>query len=123
MRFRKNHLKRVVGDTAMRAKPWDNTKAHAANTEALGRATGWSRTGEYWVGSGEKATAAVGPGRAFTPGAGNVNTGIIPDQDNGIQGITRKDQGLINLYSKGDDLVMSEDYLDKAVKNKRKEAK
>lgn len=40
MKFRKNHAKRVVGDTAMRAKPWDNTSKHAANTEALGRAVG-----------------------------------------------------------------------------------
>ena len=40
MKFRKNHAKRVVGGTAMRAKPWDDTSKHAANTEALARATG-----------------------------------------------------------------------------------
>ena len=38
MFFKKNHKKRVVGDTAMRAKPWDNTSKHAANQSAIAKA-------------------------------------------------------------------------------------
>lgn len=49
MKFRKNHAKRVLGGTAMRAKPWDNTSKHAANTAALARATGWSRSDDFAV--------------------------------------------------------------------------
>jgi hypothetical protein len=37
--FKKNHKKRIVGDTAMRAKPWDATAKHAANMEALANAS------------------------------------------------------------------------------------
>lgn len=44
MKFRKNHKKRVLGDTAMRAKPWDATSKHAANMEAIGKAVGSDRS-------------------------------------------------------------------------------
>jgi hypothetical protein len=40
--FRKNHLKRVVGDSAMRAKPWDATDKFAASKEAIARAVSTS---------------------------------------------------------------------------------
>ena len=37
--FKKNHKKRVVGGTAMRAKPWDNTKTHGETMDVLGYAS------------------------------------------------------------------------------------